>query len=111
MNVIMKEKWKERGIQAARSIVLKEGILNLIEKFESLDMSPKNTHIEIQNYCLKHGLTQDLKAELDSDVADVQNHLVTIGMNLDMAENARWNYLEEFSGACANEIIRELYGD
>lgn len=84
-------------------------MLSLVDRFESLNMSPKNTHIEIQNYCLEHGLTQDLTDDLNSDVSLVRDELIRVGINPDMAENARWKFLEQFAGACANELIREMY--
>jgi len=110
--MVIENKWTTIGKKTGATLgTPEENAKKLRSKFEALNISPKNTHIAIQNYCIEKGLTSNLKNELENDLDDMRFEKAEQGIYIgpELTENARYNLLADFSGACANELIKKMY--
>ena len=111
-------KWSQIGKIVAIRLIDEKGVDNLRDKFEALNEGPKDTHIEIQNYCVEKGITELMKDEMhnDSRIAspDFKWNMWDNDMEVwkainELEDNAYYRLRGEFSGACANELIKKMY--
>lgn len=89
----LERKWKEIGKDVGKLLgTPKYCAIKLKEGFDKKNLSPKNTFLEIENFCLKEGLTDRLRKEIESDSDRIY------GLEVELRS--------AFSSACAWELVK-----